>query len=255
MNEGIAMICAARRRGRYIPNSYVVAGLIWILWIVHFSHGQTTSSKEIIYMNGKAIATESGDGSLAGVFTPQSLSATYLSGNQTEVQWCTGAYAAAAFEIEKIPGGTIQISGGQGCLSWTDTNVSSGTTYAYRIRAKDVFGNAGSWSNRDIATAMAFSSDPIAAGNTTIMAQHFSELRQSVASVRTCANLGAPSWTDANLSGATIKAIHLTEIRNQLNQALDYLNVPRPGYTDPTIVAGSTIVRAAHVQEIRDKVR
>jgi hypothetical protein len=205
-------------------------------------------------MNGKAIATESGDGSLSSVLAPQSLSATYLSGNQIQVQWCTGAYYATAFEVEKIPGGTIQLGGGQGCLSWTDTNVSSGATYAYRIRAKDALGNAGAYSNRDIATAMAFSNDPISIGN-TIMAQHFSELRQAVASVRACANLGAPSWTDANLSGAVIKSLHITEIRDQLNQALDSMSVPRPSYTDPTIVAGSTSVKAVHVQEIREKVR
>jgi hypothetical protein len=142
------------------------------------------SQKEIIYMNGKAIAIETSNGSFASVFTPQSLSVKYLAKNQIKVQWCTGAYYAASFEIEKIPGGTIKLDGGQGCLSWTDTNVSSGTIYAYRIRAKNALGNAGAYSNLDIATAMTFFNNPMLAGNATLKSLHFPEQRQQVTYVQ-----------------------------------------------------------------------
>lgn len=217
------------------------------------AYGQTPSVKEYIYLDGKAIAVES---SLNGYIpAPQLLYADVNPSGQVEVRWCIDSYVAANFEIERIPGGVTQVSGGQGCISWYDTNVSSGVAYAYRVRAKNAFGLAGPYSGRDIAAKIAFSNNPLGAGVDFVQAQHLMELRQAVASVRTCAGLNAPTWTDENLSGVQIKAIHLVELRNQLDSALQQLQVSLPEYTDGSITAGVTVVKASHVQEIREKLK
>jgi hypothetical protein len=236
----------------------VVRWAIIIGWIgvnPGWVYGQSSSTKAYIYLDGKIVAVESGAEYSGPIPTPQLSYAAIGQANQIEVRWCIGSYVAAHFDIEKIPGGTIEVDGGQGCISWYDTNLSNGNTYAYRVRAKDYIGNTGSYSARDIATLLTYSNDPLAAGTDLIRSQHFTEMRQAVASVRTCAGLGAPTWTDSNLSGVQVKAIHLTEIRDQLNEALDSLAVPRPSYTDASIVSGVTVVKATHIQEIRNKLK
>lgn len=59
-------------------------------------------------------------------------------------------------------------------------------------------------------------------------------------------------YTDPDLTaGMPIKAVHLTELRTAANlmSALTGSAIV-PTYTDPTIVAGSTIVKAVHFQEV-----
>lgn len=52
-----------------------------------------------------------------------------------------------------------------------------------------------------------------------------------------------------------IKAVYLTELRTALNGVYDKLGQVRPTYTDPTITAGQTTIKKAHVAEIRNAVK
>jgi outer membrane scaffolding protein for murein synthesis (MipA/OmpV family) len=57
--------------------------------------------------------------------------------------------------------------------------------------------------------------------------------------------------------GSLIKAVHVTELRTAVAGVLSAIGVT-PSYTDPTIVAGTTVVKGAHIQddhEIRVKRR
>jgi hypothetical protein len=56
------------------------------------------------------------------------------------------------------------------------------------------------------------------------------------------------------MAGMTVKTVHLTELRTALQEAYAAAKRPTPAFTDPTIVAGSTLIRAAHVTELRDAV-
>ncbi len=252
------MMHATQNRGSNLLNSLkwlMPIGLIWCALSVGLVYGQ--SAKEYIYLNGRVIAVENGYGYSPDVPVPTLDYAVYQ-GGQVQVRWCLYSYAAAHFLIDRRNGSntsTTQVAGGEGCHVWNDSNAASGNTYEYHVHAQDAGNHAGAPSNSDIATVMTFSNDPLSAGVDFVRAQHFVEMRQAVSSVRTCAGLGAPTWTDSSLSGVQVKAIHLTEIRDQLNQALNQLQVPVPGYTDPSIVPGSTVIKAAHVQEIREKVR
>jgi len=47
----------------------------------------------------------------------------------------------------------------------------------------------------------------------------------------------------------------VTELRSNLDPARSAIGVPAVQYTDPTLTSGSTIVKAAHIQELRSGVK
>jgi hypothetical protein len=48
--------------------------------------------------------------------------------------------------------------------------------------------------------------------------------------------------------------VHITELRSALDAVYDALAIARPTYTDPTLTAGSTPLKAAHISELRTAV-
>jgi hypothetical protein len=84
---------------------------------------------------------------------------------------------------------------------------------------------------------------------------HFEQLREAVDYVRFAAGLGGADWTDTSLSGVSLKAVHLMEIRSNLASALSALGVSAPSYTDSEIEAGTTVIKKAHVDELRAAVK
>lgn len=116
-------------------------------------------------------------------------------------------------------------------------------------------GNVSGYSNIDLATTVSFTDHPLAVGMTLVKAQHLTELRQGVSAVRATAGLAAAAWTDPTLSGVFIKAVHIQELRDNLNPALTTLGFTAPTYTDPTLTAGSTVVKKAHIEELRQAVK
>lgn len=99
-----------------------------------------------------------------------------------------------------------------------------------------------------------FTDDPLEIGGTAIRAVHMTELRSRIDALRVRFTLGAVSWTDPSLAGVTAKAAHLTELRTALQQAYVAAGLPAPTFTDATVTAGSTRIRAVHIQELRDAV-
>jgi hypothetical protein len=152
-------------------------------------------------------------------------------------------------QVTRLTSTTYQTSQGY----YIDNSVSydPATTYVYRIQ--DISAS-GPYSNYDIATTIDFTDDPLTPG-TVIKAQHILELRQAIDDIRAAAGLGAVTWTDSSLTGLNVKAVHINELRSNLNAALDVLQIARPIYTDDPIVAGQTVIKAVHIQEIRDAIK
>ena len=48
-----------------------------------------------------------------------------------------------------------------------------------------------------------------------------------------------------------MKLVHLRELREALGAAYVAAGRPVPGWTDPATTAGSTLIRVAHVMELR----
>jgi uncharacterized protein (TIGR03437 family) len=72
--------------------------------------------------------------------------ATAIAPNQIQVTWTDGAPTAARFNVYRAvgtcaaPGSFVQIATGVTGASYTDTTVSGGTTYSYRITGADATG-------------------------------------------------------------------------------------------------------------------
>jgi hypothetical protein len=149
-----------------------------------------------------------------------------------------------AFTVIARPAGT----------SYTDSGLSPNTTYVYRVRATGGTGTTPSgYSNRDHATTVMFTDDPLVTKVTVIKAVHLTELRTAVNAVRAAAGLAPATWTDPNPSRVSIKAVHITELRNALTPALTVLG-KSASYSDPTLARG-TVVKAVDFQEIRNQVK
>jgi V8-like Glu-specific endopeptidase len=87
-----------------------------------------------------------------------------------------------------------------------------------------------------------FTDDSLTAGM-TVKAAHFVEMRMKVNALRSARGIAAAVWTDASLtaSSTVIKAIHLQEIRDALAVVYSYDQAAVPAYTNAANAAGSPI--------------
>ncbi|MEO8378257.1 MAG: hypothetical protein ABI779_01215 [Acidobacteriota bacterium] len=183
---------------------------------------------------------------------PTVLIATSTSTTTATVTWQPSA-GATSYELQR--GTTVSnfVTISANAISpHSDTGLTLGTTYLYRVRASDAT-RVSAFSNLDLATTIIFTDDPLVVGTTPVKAQHLTQLRQAVDAVRAAAGLAAGTYTDTISAGVTrIKAIHISEIRSQLDAALIALGLGAPTYTDSTLTAGVTVIKKVHVQEPRN---
>jgi hypothetical protein len=52
-----------------------------------------------------------------------------------------------------------------------------------------------------------------------------------------------------------VKAVHISELRSAIDAARTALGLSNASYTDSTLTPGSTIIKAVHVNELRDRVK
>jgi len=189
--------------------------------------------------------------------SPSNLVATATSTSSVSMSWSAGSGSIDHYEIQRATSknGPFTTLSNTASTSFTDSGLSSTTTYIYRVRAVDAAGNYSDFSNIDIATTIVFTDDPLVAGVTVIQAQHIVELRQAVNAVRAAAGLSAATWTDSSLTGVEVKAVHISELRSNLDGARSVLGLSTGSYTDATLTPGTTIVKAVHVTELRDRVK
>lgn len=232
-------------------------------------------SKEYVYVGGRLVATEEPTPLPSGP-PPTNLVAAATTINPpaatVHVTWAAPASGApSSYVVErKAASGQFQPVGQPvtaPATSFDDTSAAEGAAYLYRVKAVYAGGGASDYSNTDLATTVAFSDDPLIGANdpqnrqaTVIRAAHLNELRRAVSAVHDLAGLGANiSWTYPNpLSSPPEqrRAIYLEdmqELRTFLNPALSALGVtPLP---DDTTLGRGLPVKAAHLQDVRDKVR
>jgi hypothetical protein len=93
------------------------------------------------------------------------------------------------------------------------------------------------------------------AGVSLIRAVHVTELRLRINALRTRFGLGAFSWTDPSLgAGTVVRAIHVADLRTALEGAYAAAGRAAPGFTDPTLLPQLTVIKAAHIIELREAV-
>jgi hypothetical protein len=97
--------------------------------------------------------------------------------------------------------------------------------------------------------------DPQGRTASAVRAANLTELRGVVEDVRALAGVGGATWesSPAPQQLGLIRAAHFREVRDNLNPALVALGIgPMP---DDSAIAANQLVRAAHIQDVREKVR
>ena len=102
----------------------------------------------------------------------------------------------------------------------------------------------------------AFTDEPLTPSVHQMRAVHLTELRTRINDVRSQYGLSAASWTDATLGTAvTARTVHISEMRTAVNALYTALSRTVPTYTDPALVAGESMIKAAHITELRAAVK
>ena len=150
-----------------------------------------------------------------------------------------------------------QVASNVSGTTFNDTNVTAVTAYLYRVRAVDAQGNASSYSNVDLATAIVFTDDSLFSQSTLVKAAHINELRQAVDAIRTMAHLPATNWGPSITQFQTqIQATHIQDLRVSLTEVLSALSLPPCSYTDNSLTElRASLIKKEHIEQIRQCVR
>ena len=236
-------------------------------------------SKEYIYAGGKLIAIEEpgSGGGTSPLSPPANLVATgdSLPSAQVNLHWSAATGGTVHhYQVERCQAFgpncytvvAASVSPASPTTNYSDTTVTSGTAYLYRVRAIDTNGLSTNASGVDLATAVTFANDPLVGsdvnpGNaTTISAVHFTQLQAAVNAVRRLVDPQAPefNWTEQDhvpVPGGGIYKSHLNNLRDNLSDALFALGFTRPTYEAPDPMTSGQPIRAIHVQQVRDLVK
>jgi hypothetical protein len=182
---------------------------------------------------------------------PANLIATATSNSSVTITW-NAVTGVAGYNLERavnVNGPWNPVASPTG-TSYTDSGLSAGFTYLYRVFARNSSGGVSTASNIDHATTILFTDDPLVPRSTVVKAIHLTQLRQAVNAVRVAAGLGATTYTDPNPTRVQVKQVHINELRNALTPALAALGKAAV-YSEPVVSRG-TPIRAIHFQEIRN---
>jgi hypothetical protein len=187
------------------------------------------------------------------VTAPTSVAANAVTSTSVQVSW-SGSCSTACHVYRSSDHVNYSLVGSPASSPFTDTGamvpISANTAYLYKVRAFD--GSTESLdSNIDLATTVIFT-DPTLTTGVVVKAVHFTELQTAINAVRTLAGLSAFSFTaPAPGASVTIQAAHVSDLRTALNAARNTLTLSSISYTDPTITVGSTVMKAAHINDLR----
>jgi glucose/arabinose dehydrogenase len=97
--------------------------------------------------------------------------------------------------------------------------------------------------------------DTLTAGVTVIRAVHVTELRDRIGALRARFQLSPFNWTDPSLGTGTMAlAIHIVDLRTAIADAYLAAGQDAPEYTEPTLQPQSTVIKAAHIIELRSAI-
>jgi len=181
---------------------------------------------------------------------PTNLVARATSTTSILVTWNASAGATSYRLYRSENDGAYALIASPATNSYTDSGRTAGKTYVYRVQAVAA-GLSSADSNRDHATTILFTDDPLVAEVDVVRAVHLTQLRTAVNAVRAAAGLAAATWTDSSPAGVAIKRVHITQLRSALTPALTALGKSSPSYTDASLTT-ATVVKAVHFQELRN---
>lgn len=174
---------------------------------------------------------------------------THLSETDALLTW-TAVSDAVSYDVERSDGSAYVVIASTASLSTTDSGITAGHAYLYRVRSKNAAGIASGWSVPDLMTAVSFTDDPLSVG-TLVKAAHLSELRTGINAVRALAGLPPATVTDDSV----VRAVHISELRTALAAARELLGLQTLTFSHPTLQPGVSIISAADFIELREGIR
>jgi 6-phosphogluconolactonase (cycloisomerase 2 family) len=132
-------------------------------------------------------------------------------------------------------------------------NSTTGVLTLLGVQPGNTLGATGNVPGMAIVPVTApFTDDPLTAFTSVIKAAHITELRFRIDAARAQYGLGPYNYADAKLTNTMrILAVHVSDLRAALGEVYTEAQRTQPTYTDPTLTPTSTIVKAAHIAELR----
>lgn len=190
---------------------------------------------------------------------PTGVVATAVSPTSIEIEWNT-AIGAQKYAIYRSTLGLSWEFRGERTPSnggltehFTDNSVIAGRSYLYHVISIDAQTVQSVQSNRDVATTVIFTDDPIPAAG-VIKLEHVTQLFTAANALRTLANL-APYSFDTVVAGDVIQKSAIEQLRLAISPARSALGLPAVSFSDPTLTAQVSIIRAAHITDPRMAVK
>ena len=185
---------------------------------------------------------------------PTGVVAAATSTSATHVTWSLvpGALTDQVYR-SPINSGFAAIGPTTAGTAYDDAGLVADKTYLYKVRAISASINS-SLSAPDPATTIIFADDTLSAG-ISVKSLHITQLRTAVNAMRAAAGLTQQTFTDANPAGLRVKALHVVQLRMALDQARATLGLAPIVYTDPALTPGVRLVKAAHIQALRNGVK
>ncbi|HKO57042.1 MAG TPA: N,N-dimethylformamidase beta subunit family domain-containing protein [Thermoanaerobaculia bacterium] len=180
--------------------------------------------------------------------TPITLTATATGSTSVLASW-SAEPGASSYEVFRSQGGALVLVGSTSATSFNDTSVQAGAAYLYRVRALTSAGVRMAYSNVDLATTFTFT-DPSLAPGSVIRAAHLEDLRAAVDALRATIGLPPVAWTDPVLAGVVVKSAHVLQLRTAINEVRAAIGLAPATFSSPL-----TLIKAVHIEEMRNAVR
>ena len=202
-------------------------------------------------LDGQGIGTITNDD--GGLLPPTNVVATATAATNVDITW-TAAAGAASYRVYRNSGAGYSLVGSPAGTSHSDATAVANTAYLYKVRSFS--GSESADSNIDIAATVIFTDPTLTVGTTPAKLAHFIELLTAVNAVRTLAALGGIAFTAPTpTTSVTVRRQHVLDLRTGLDAARSALVLSALTYTDPTITAGTTTIKAAHINDLRNGVK
>jgi Calx-beta domain len=210
----------------------------------------TSASVDVTRASG-TVTVRDDDGS-AILRPPTNVTATATSPTTVVVTWVpSGAPAYEVSRSTRLSGGFWTTLSTSATSPFTDTTVTASSAYVYRVRALNG-PQASTYGNLDFAITSFFSDDPLVPGVTPIRATHMAELQ---ARLNKLLVLAVGGGVELSPVAGRIRTPDVNVLRVYLALGLSQFGITTPAFTDARLVPGTTTMKAAHINELRNALK
>ncbi|MGZ8830944.1 MAG: fibronectin type III domain-containing protein, partial [Thermoanaerobaculia bacterium] len=185
---------------------------------------------------------------------PSQVLATREGATSIRLNWASSSGPAGVreYRIERLPGPQSATVSADTTTFLDTEGLVAGGVYAYRVIAVGNDDAVSTPSGYDVAALVSFQDEPLMPGVTPIRGAHVAELRSAIDVLRQVVSL-PPSWMSAGAPSGLVTAADFAAMRDRMNDARTILGLAPAQFSMPFGVG--TLIRASHLQELRDALR